>query len=41
MLELSDVFLLIMVGALGGFLSGMLGVGGGVIFVPVIDYILN
>ncbi len=41
MLELSDVFLLIMVGALGGFLSGMLGVGGGVIFVPVIDYILS
>lgn len=41
MLELTDIFLLIMVGALGGFLSGMLGVGGGVIFVPVIDYILS
>lgn len=41
MLELTDIFLLIIVGALGGFLSGMLGVGGGVIFVPVIDYILS
>lgn len=41
MLELTDVFLLIIIGSIGGFLSGMLGVGGGVIFVPVIDFILS
>ena len=30
--------LLPLIGALGGFLAGMLGVGGGVIFIPILQH---
>lgn len=33
--------LLCVLGGLGGLLSGLLGVGGGVIFIPILDYYLN
>lgn len=39
MVEIAALF--IAVGAAGGFLSGMLGVGGGIIFVPALFYLLH
>ncbi len=41
MLDIADILLLILFGAVGSFLSGFLGVGGGTIFVPVIDLFLT
>lgn len=35
------IMLLVAIGAAGGFLSGLLGVGGGFLFVPSIDYALR
>ncbi len=34
-------FLLLTVGAIGGFLAGLLGVGGGLIFIPIITLLLQ
>ncbi len=39
--ELSDILLLLLAGAAGGFLSGLLGVGGGIIFIPILDIVMQ
>ncbi|MEX0968303.1 MAG: sulfite exporter TauE/SafE family protein [Bacteroidia bacterium] len=40
MLDIVDILLLLAAGCAGGFLAGLLGIGGGVIFVVVISYFL-
>jgi uncharacterized membrane protein YfcA len=41
MLELTDYVLLSLFGAAGAFMAGFLGVGGGIIYIPVLDYFLQ
>lgn len=41
MLETQEIIILLIAGAFGGFISGLLGVGGGVIFIPLLDYFLR
>ena len=41
MLEFSDYILLALFGSIGAFLSGFLGVGGGIVYIPVLDYFLS
>lgn len=41
MLSLTDYALITLFGAVGAFLSGFLGVGGGIIYIPVLDYFLS
>ncbi len=41
MLELTDYILLTVFGAAGAFMAGFLGVGGGIIYIPVLDYFLH
>lgn len=36
-----DILYLILAGAIGGFLSGVFGVGGGIIFIPILDLVLS
>jgi uncharacterized membrane protein YfcA len=38
MFELSDYVIIALLGSIGAFISGLLGVGGGVIFIPILDY---
>jgi uncharacterized membrane protein YfcA len=40
-LEIIDYVILAVFGALGAFISGFLGVGGGIIYIPVLDYFLK
>ena len=40
MLQLTDYIIIFVLGSVGGFVSGFLGVGGGIIFIPILDYFL-
>ena len=40
MLQYTDYILIFVLGSIGGFVSGFLGVGGGIIFIPILDYYL-
>ena len=40
-MEITGLLVLLGFGLVGGFLSGLLGVGGGIIFIPIITYYLN
>jgi uncharacterized membrane protein YfcA len=33
--------ILLLIGSLGGFLAGIMGVGGGLVFIPVLTFIFN
>jgi uncharacterized membrane protein YfcA len=39
--EITELLLLVLFGAVGGFLAGLLGVGGGIVFIPVFDYLFR
>lgn len=41
MLDLFDYVLLFALGSLGAFIAGLLGVGGGIIYIPILDYFLT
>ena len=38
---MNEIYILIITGILGGILSGMLGIGGGIIIVPILVYALG
>lgn len=40
MLEAHDYIVIFIIGSLGGFISGLLGVGGGIVYIPLMDYFL-
>jgi uncharacterized membrane protein YfcA len=40
MLAITDIIILAICGCIGGFMSGYLGVGGGIVYIPVLDYFL-
>lgn len=39
--SLIDITLFLLAGAVGGFLSGLLGIGGGIIFIPILDFVFK
>lgn len=41
MLELIDFVYIILIGSIGAYISGLLGVGGGIIFIPVLEHYLT
>ena len=41
MLGTTDYILLFLLGSIGAFLSGFLGVGGGIVYIPILDYFLT
>ena len=41
MLETLDYFTIFLLGSIGGFLSGFLGVGGGIIYIPILNFYLS
>jgi uncharacterized protein len=41
MLVFSDYAMLFFLGAVGAFVAGLLGVGGGIIYIPILDYFLT
>lgn len=41
MLDLFDYISIFILGSFGGFISGFLGVGGGIIYIPILDYFLS
>ena len=40
-MEITSIVILVLFGIAGGFLSGLLGVGGGIIFIPILSYFLG
>jgi uncharacterized protein len=40
MLDFSDFIVLFLLGSVGAFVAGFLGVGGGIIYIPILDYFL-
>jgi len=40
LLEAHDYIVIFIIGSLGGFISGLLGVGGGIVYIPLMDYFL-
>lgn len=41
MLDYTDFIILFFLGSIGAFLSGFLGVGGGIVYIPILDYFLG
>lgn len=41
MLDIYDYTILFLLGSLGAFIAGFLGVGGGIIYIPILDYFLS
>jgi uncharacterized membrane protein YfcA len=40
-LDYTDFIILFLLGSIGAFLSGFLGVGGGIVYIPILDYFLS